>query len=128
MGKHHYVHELIDLTLRQTSLVAQMVKKLPAMWETQVGSLGRGDQILEKETAIYSCILACRIPWTEVPGQLQSMGSQRVRHDWETNTHTHTPLRWPPKLHYRFGGVPIRIPIYFFIGIHKLIQTFTWKF
>jgi len=55
-----------------------MVKNLPAMQETQVGSLGREDP-LEKVMAIYSSILAWRAPWTEETGRLQSMGSQRVR-------------------------------------------------
>ena len=57
------------------SLVAQMVKNLPAMWETQVRSLGWEDP-LEKEMVTHSSILAWRIPWTEEPGGLQSMGSQ----------------------------------------------------
>ena len=56
-------------------MVAQMVKKLPAVWETQVQSLGRED-LLEKGMATYSGILAWRIPWTEEPGRLQSVGSQ----------------------------------------------------
>ena len=51
-------------------------------------SLSQGDP-LEKEVATYSGILAWRIPWTEEPGRLQSTGLQRVRHNWETNTHTH---------------------------------------
>ena len=58
------------------SLVAQMVKTLPAMWETQVGSLGWEDP-LEKRMATHSCILAWRIPRTEKPGGLQSMGFSR---------------------------------------------------
>ena len=62
------------------SLVAQMVKNLPAMWETQVQSLGREDN-LEKEVATHSSILAWRITWTEEPGRLQFMGSQRVGHN-----------------------------------------------
>ena len=62
------------------SLVAQTVKRLPTMWETQVQSLGREDP-LEKEMATHSSILAWKIPWTEDPGSLQSMGSQRVGHD-----------------------------------------------
>ena len=62
------------------SLVAQMVKNLPAMWETQVQSLGQEDP-LDKEMATHSSILAWRIPWTEEAGRLQYMGSQRVRHD-----------------------------------------------
>ena len=64
----------------ESSLVAQMVKRLPEMWETWVQSLGWED-LLEKETATHSSTLAWRILWTEEPGRLQSMGSQRVRHD-----------------------------------------------
>ena len=60
--------------------MAQMVKNLPAVRETQVRSLGREDS-LEKGMATHSSILAWRIPWTEEPGGLQSMGFQRVRHD-----------------------------------------------
>ena len=60
--------------------MAQMVKNLPAMQETQVQSLGWEDP-LEEEMATHSSILAWKIPWTEEPGKLQSMGSQRVRHD-----------------------------------------------
>ena len=59
-------------------LVAQMVKNLPAVQEAQVRSLGREDP-LEKEMASHSRILAWRIPWTEEPGGLQSMGSQSQR-------------------------------------------------
>ena len=62
------------------SLVAQRLKHLPAMRETWVRSLGWEDP-LEKEKATHSSILAWRIPWTEEPGRLQSMGSQRVGHD-----------------------------------------------
>ena len=57
-----------------------MVKNLPAVQETQAQSLGQEDP-LEKGMAIHSSIPAWRIPWTEEPGGLQSMGSQRVRHD-----------------------------------------------
>ena len=63
-----------------TSLVAQMVKHLSTMQETQVRSLGWEDP-LEKGMATHSRILAWRIPWTEQPGGLQSMGSQRAGHD-----------------------------------------------
>ena len=66
--------------LNWASLVAQMVKNPPAMQETQVQSLG-WENPLEKGMAIHSSILAWRIPWTEESGRLQSMGSQRVRHD-----------------------------------------------
>ena len=61
--------------------VAQTVKCLPTMWETWVQSLGRED-LLEKEMATHSSILAWKIPWTEEPGRLQFMGSQRIGHDW----------------------------------------------
>ena len=61
-----------------------MVKRLPAMRETQVQSLDWED-LLEEEMATHSSILAWRIPWTEEPGRLQSMGSQRVGHDWVTS-------------------------------------------
>ena len=57
-----------------------MVKNLPAMQETRVQSMGQEDP-LEKRIAIHSCILAWRIPGSEEPGGLQSMGSQRVGHD-----------------------------------------------
>ena len=67
------------------SLVAQMVKNLPAVQETWVQSLGWEDP-LEKGMAAHSSILAWRIPLTEEPGKLQFMGSLRVGHDWVTNT------------------------------------------
>ena len=60
--------------------VLQMVKSLPAMQESQVQSLGQEDP-LEKGMATHSNIFAWKIPWTEEPGGLQSMGSQRARHD-----------------------------------------------
>ena len=63
-----------------TSLVAQRVKRLPTMQETQVQTLGRED-LLEKEMVTQSSILAWKIPWMEEPGRLQSMGSQIVGHD-----------------------------------------------
>ena len=62
------------------SLVAQLVKNLPAVWETWVCSLGWEDP-LEKGTATHSSILAWRIPWTEELGRLQSIRLQRVGHD-----------------------------------------------
>ena len=60
--------------------MAQTVKRLPTMWETQVQSLGREDP-LEKEMATHSSTLAWKIPWMEERGVLQSVGSQRVGHD-----------------------------------------------
>ena len=67
--------------------MAQMVKNLPAVRETWVHSLGWEDP-LEEEMATHSSIQAWRIPWTEEPGGLQSMGSHRVRHNRATNTFT----------------------------------------
>ena len=82
-----------------TSLVAQMVKHLPTMRETQVQSLGWED-LLEKENATHSSTLAWKIPWTEEPGRATVQGSQRVRHDftfltflWSSlSTEQHLPL------------------------------------
>ena len=62
------------------SLVAQMAKHLPTMQETRIQSLGR-EEPLEKEMATHSSTVAWKIPWMGEPGRLQSMGSQRVRHD-----------------------------------------------
>ena len=73
------------LLRKQASLVAQLVKNPPAMWETQVWFPGWEDP-LEKGIATRSSILAWRIPWTEGPGGLQSMGSHRVGHGWVTDT------------------------------------------
>ena len=75
---------LICMFLKGFSLVAQRLKRLPPMLETWVRSPGQEDT-LEKEMATHSSILACRSPWTEEPGRLQSMGSQRVGHDWATS-------------------------------------------
>ena len=68
-----------------TSLLTQMVKNLLVMKETQVQSLVREDH-LERGVTTHSSILAWRIPWTEEPSKLQSLGSQRVWYDWATNT------------------------------------------
>ena len=67
------------------SMVPQTVKNLPSTQETWVRLLGQED-LLEKGMATYSSILAWKIPQTEVPGRLQSMGSQRIMHEWVTNT------------------------------------------
>ena len=80
---HVLINSLFNIWRDRTSLVAQVVKRLPTMWETQVQSLGQEDP-LENEMATHSSILAWKIPWTEEPGRLQSMGSQRVGHDWAT--------------------------------------------
>ena len=90
-GKNTTPANLIFLSLEslkeKASLMSQMVKNLPAMWETPDQSLGWKD-LLEKGMAIPSSILAWRIPWTQEPGGLQSMGLQRVGHDWVSNTFT----------------------------------------
>ena len=77
----------VETTLytREASLVAQLVKTLPTMQETPVWFLGWEDP-LKEGMATHSNILAWRIPWTEEPGRLQSMGSQRVEHDWASFT------------------------------------------
>ena len=74
--------------LSVASLVAQRLKRLPAMWETWVRSLGQEDP-LEKEMATHSSILAWTIPWTEEPGGLQSTGSQRVGHHFTFTFYVH---------------------------------------
>ena len=65
--------------------MVQTVKNLPAMWETQVQPLDWEDP-LEEEMATHSSTLAWKIPWTEEPGGLQSLGSKRIRHNSVTNT------------------------------------------
>ena len=67
---------------------SRMVKNLPTVWETQFRFLGQQDP-LEKGMTTHSSFLAWRIPWTKEPGGLQSVGLQKVGHDWATNTHTH---------------------------------------
>ena len=113
----------------RASLVAQMVKRLPATRETQIRSLVREDP-LEKEMAIHSSTLAWKIPWTEEPDGPQSMGSQRVGHDWATSfsfhlkrlrgnlpgystgdpTHDKVMRRRPDKQGFRTRGTPWAIP------------------
>ena len=66
--------------MKWACLVAQMLENLPGMQETQGRSLGQEDPLV-KETAVHSSILAWKNPWTEEPGRLQSMGSQKDRHD-----------------------------------------------
>ena len=79
------IHAQMEITrlYKVVSLVVQLLKNLPAMQKTWVRFLSWEDP-LEKEMATHSSILAWRIPWTEEPGGLQSMGSQRVRHDLAT--------------------------------------------
>ena len=72
-----FCFRIYALLFSPTSLVAQTVKRLPAMWETRIRTLG-GEDPLEKVAATHFHILARRIPWTEDAGELQSMGPQRV--------------------------------------------------
>ena len=76
----HWTKLFICISCHLHYLVAQMIKNLPPMKETNVRSLGEEDS-LEKILATHSSILAWRIQWTEEPGRLQSTGSQRVRHN-----------------------------------------------
>ena len=89
------------------------------MQETQVRSLGQEDP-LEKEMAIHSSILAWEIPWTEEPGGLQSMGSQRVGLDWATS------LSLQPQTYY-VPDVCLTHILSFFIIIH-LVETLLYTF
>ena len=78
--------------LAWASLMAQTIKNLPAMWESWVQFLAWEDP-LEQGMATHlpmASILVWRVPWTEKPIRLQSMGMQRVRHDWVTKTHRYT--------------------------------------
>ena len=87
MWSHVFMWLYWHFNMCLASLVTQLVKNLPAVQETRVWPLGQEDS-LEKGVAAYSSILALRSPWTEETGRLLSMGSQRVRHDWTTNTFT----------------------------------------
>ena len=87
-ASHSYICIYICICIIWVSLAAQLVKSLLAMQETQVWYPGWEDA-LEKGMATRSSIPAWRTPWTEEPGGLESMGSQRVGHDYMTNTHTH---------------------------------------
>ena len=90
-SKKNLVFQYVNMNFHITETwgfsVGSGSKESAWMQETWVWSLG-GEYHLEKEMASHSSILAWRIPWTEEPGRLQSMGSQRVRNDWMTNTHT----------------------------------------
>ena len=127
----HFIVLLICTSLIiGASLVAQRLKRLPAMQETRVWSLGREDT-LEKEMATHSKILAWRIPWKEEPGRLQSTGLQRVRNDWATSLSLsliisvveHCFIRLLPicmssleKYLFRSDLPPPRPPFFFWLG------------
>ena len=93
--------------------VAQMVKNLPTMQETSVRSLGQEDP-LEKGMATHCSIFAWRIPWREEPGGLQFVGSQRVGHDWATNTASATVYNVNPNL-------PVYPNSSFLLGVHAFV-------
>ena len=113
----------------ENSLMVQTVKCLPTVRETWVWSLGWED-LLEKEMATHSSILAWKIPWTEELGRPQSMGSQRVGYDWMTSLHfvvlcpVLTVDSWPA---YRFlrrqvrrSGIPTSLRMFQFVVIHTV--------
>ena len=106
--------------------MAQMVKNLPAMRETWVRSLGQEDP-LEKEMATHSSILAWRVPWTEEPGWLPTVGSQRVEHNWVTNTLTFILIwTWIYILASLSNSVPLShfsiFPLFAHIFLHLLCE------
>ena len=108
------------------SLVAQTVISLPAMWEIWVQSLGQEDP-LEKEMATHSSLVAWRIPWTEEPGRLQSMGSQRVRHDRATNTHTRKVHVAATEVSYKIVLLSWKDPLCFTLFNHFLLPLNLWQ-
>ena len=112
LGESYSCFTTVYCILYWASLVAQTIKNLPAMQEIQVQFLGWKDS-LEKGMATHSSILAWRIPWAEEPGGPQSMGSQRVKHDWVNNTfyccHKKLPkAKWfKPMLSYDLTAVQV---------------------
>ena len=100
------------------SLVAQTVKNPPAMWETWVWSLGWEDG-LEKGTYIYSSVLVWKLPWTEEPGRLQSIGLQKVGHDWVTFTYN-----WYTKKKKKIPHFSAHFPELCFILLHWYFVCF----
>ena len=84
MNLKHATESILFFNFLKLIMVAQPVQSLPAVQGPRGQSRGREDP-LEKEMATHSSILAWKIPWVEEPGRLQSMESQRVRHDWATS-------------------------------------------
>ena len=110
----HWLHCLLrsgkrilrsSLNENRASLVAQRLKRLPAMLDTWVWFLGQEDP-LEKEMATHSSILAWRIPWTEEPVGYSPWGSEELRHDWATSLHFHFLMGISPLS----SGLPVRQP------------------
>ena len=99
-----------------------MVKHLPATWATL-----SWEDFLEKEMATHSSTLAWRIPWTEEPSRLQSMGSQRVRHDWETSLFTLIFPRWRSRRCQELMDLMIQDSILYFSPFLGLKNLFCFK-
>ena len=114
-----------------TELESQSLKSLPAMWKTWVQSLGWEDP-LEKEIATHSSILAWRIPWMKEPDGLQSMGSQRVGHNWATSLSLSFRILYQVdslSLPLLFGLVdiyPIPLPAGFFSDFSSCLYCCVW--
>ena len=109
------IHFYFTWVWHWASLVAQRLKRLPAMWKTWVQSLSQEDP-LEKEMAPHSSTLAWRMPWMEEPGGLQSTGSQRVRHDWATSlTHDRSGISgWYDNWKFAIWEISkVLVPFYF---------------
>ena len=116
---HYDAHLLALTTFIKGTLVAWVVKCLPTMRETRVRSLGREDP-LKKEMATHFSIHAWKIPWTEEPGGLQSMGSKEL-------DRTERVLFTLPNLIYTFKEIPVKIPASYYLQITKLVLKFIWK-
>ena len=100
--------------------MVQTVKNLPAVWETWVQSLGQEDP-LEKRMATHSSTLAWGIPWTGESAGLESMGSQRIRHNWVTNTFTTLTIS------LGIGQEMGKMPFIFWYNIIKLENVLGFK-
>ena len=98
-----------------------MVKHLPTMWETWVQSLGWEDP-LEEEMVTHSSILAWKIPWTEEPGRLQTMGSQRFRHDWASSL----PFPSLPFIHFQVLWQKTGSSYYYYFYEKGLTSTYVY--
>ena len=115
-----------DMLYMWASLVAQRLKHLPPMRETQVQSLGWEDP-LEKEMVTHSSIPAWRIPWMEKPGSLQSTGSQRVRHDWVISLHF-TVSTVSPSISHEMMGPDAMIFVFWMLNFKPTFSLSSFTF